>query len=148
MLTGFGCIFDCRANNRKVVTASGTPGYKAPEVSGATRSDSKKIDIFSLGVCMFMLSFCERPFGLDYENNPFDAINRDGCQNASYIQFLNMDGQFSEDSFEDLFIQTIRLNPASRPTVEQLIRHQWFKGAATLEEASAELKRRNLLVGN
>ena len=85
MLTGFGCIFDCRDNNRKIVTAAGTPGYKAPEVFSATRSDSKKIDIFSLGVCMFILYLCERPFGLEDENNPLDAINRDGCQNASYI---------------------------------------------------------------
>ena len=115
---------------------AGTDEYMAPEVFLGSKYEGEKADIFSIGILMFSLLKCFIPF-------PVDKITK----KRKYYSFLykNKEGKFWEilkdlgidefsPEFKDLFKKMVHFKPSQRPTIEEILSHDWMKEVTNLNE--------------
>lgn len=94
----------------------GTPGYKAPETKNFTSYDGYKADIFSAGMCLFLLV-------------------------APETLLKDLGSKLSEDC-ANLLKALINNNPDRRPSLNEIKGHKWFAdGVPSKEEVKAELRK-------
>mmetsp|Transcript_24382 Transcript_24382/g.36580 ORF Transcript_24382/g.36580 Transcript_24382/m.36580 type:complete len:393 (+) Transcript_24382:52-1230(+) len=109
----------------------GKPKYKAPEIFAAKPFDGTKADIFSLGVCLFIL-LVGKP--------PFSQANK-SCQ---YFKFLVVHGIKKMlphykvqvgDQAVDLMEKMLARIPSRRIDIKGILNHPWLtSGAVSIEE--------------
>ena len=138
----------------------GTPEHKAPEIYGIY--DGYKIDVFSLGNTLFMLTFGINCFEKDpaYSKIYPYAISKHQELKKIYweiLQKFNEKTKEASDDFKDLFDQIIEPNPEKRITIEKILQHKWFGKIRNMTpeqlkqyeieiELIDELKRREIVV--
>ena len=114
-------------NANNLNTFFGTLPYAAPEVVDNIPYDGCKADIFSLGVTLMNLSFnypglteASQSCGL-YKNIISNQIEK-------YFLLLN---EFIKDDiskeFKELFIWMVAYHPENRPSIQEILSHNWFK---------------------
>ena len=97
--------------------------YRPPELRiPNTRVDVEKVDVWSLGVCLFGLLFGVFPF----------LVNNNGevdYNNLIIIQHLR--GDLAEekiaDSTKDLIMKLLTFDPVARPNISSVLSHPYFK---------------------
>jgi cell cycle serine/threonine-protein kinase CDC5/MSD2 len=112
-----------------VTEPAGTPAYVAPEViapkafprSDGTVGYERPADVWSLGVCMYIMLFGMCPWN--------DAPNRPVAQKivADPLVFPEKLCTRVSDASRDLLTQMLRKRPAERPTIRQVLAHRWFR---------------------
>eukprot|EP00743_Colponemidia_sp_Colp-15_P001942 GILK01002114.1.p1 GENE.GILK01002114.1~~GILK01002114.1.p1 ORF type:complete len:470 (+),score=51.67 GILK01002114.1:200-1609(+) len=102
-----------------LVSQCGTPGYIAPEVL-AGNGYGKEIDMWSLGVILFILLCGYPPFYADTEMETFDLIK------ACRYEFADKFWSGISLQAKDLVSKLLRKNPADRLTASQVLRHPWI----------------------
>lgn len=123
----------------KFETFSGTLDFAAPEVLKGVPHSGKEIDVWALGVILYVLMTGECPFW-----NPEEAAKgmHEGTrarerleERLSAIRTTASQGQGSDpesdqdyQSILDLLLNCLRLEPHSRPSVELICWHQFFLG--------------------
>jgi len=121
-------------------TACGTPIYVAPEVLKGEGYD-KEVDIWSIGVVMYILLCGYPPFFDDGENMAalFEQIM------AGEFEFA--DPYWTDISAEakDLILHLLVVDPKERYTVDQALNHRWLKDESApdhnLPQFSAQFKK-------
>eukprot|EP00339_Tiarina_fusa_P010150 CAMPEP_0117038668 /NCGR_PEP_ID=MMETSP0472-20121206/27192_1 /TAXON_ID=693140 ORGANISM="Tiarina fusus, Strain LIS" /NCGR_SAMPLE_ID=MMETSP0472 /ASSEMBLY_ACC=CAM_ASM_000603 /LENGTH=464 /DNA_ID=CAMNT_0004748955 /DNA_START=19 /DNA_END=1413 /DNA_ORIENTATION=- len=108
------------ANARK--TVCGTPYWMAPELIQG-HEYTQKVDIWSLGVMMVECAEKDPPY---YEEDPVRALFRIVTEG---LPPLKQPGRWSND-FKDFHKQITTVDPNSRPTAAQLLRHPFISKAA------------------
>ena len=114
--------------------------YMAPEVKRGKEYDGEKADIFSTGVLLFTLRKGKIPFPI---SKNFNAENRTKklykyIKDKNEQKFWNtleksgIDG-FSPE-FKNLFFKMVAFNPKERPTIEEILNHDWMKEISKLNE--------------
>ncbi|CAK69350.1 unnamed protein product (macronuclear) [Paramecium tetraurelia] len=93
----------------------GTPGFVAPEILRDEFYDFK-VDVFSVGVIMYIIICGEEPFAGDY--NETITKNYQGQVDVSKLKV-------SEQGL--LFLKSLFEVKELRPTVKEAMNHQWFK---------------------
>jgi calcium-dependent protein kinase len=101
----------------------GSAYYVAPEV--LTRNYGPKIDIWSLGVCCYIMLTGKVPFFGETEEEIFDMV-------------LHAEVDFSPPTWpsslsaaaKDIVRKMLQRDPAKRPTAAELLRHRWLCAAA------------------
>lgn len=109
--------------NTNVGNPSGTRGWMAPELYQSSRCDSK-VDIFALG-CIFgyTLSDGKHPFGDD----PFDRSYRVKHRKPIVMMQEDLSIPYSEDEVAyQLILSMVEMDPADRPTVEEVLQNDFF----------------------
>jgi serine/threonine protein kinase len=96
----------------------GSPGYIAPEIFTKDQY-GKQVDIFSIGVVLFILLSGSHPFGSDM--NKMLKKNRDARIYFTPEDWTNV----SRDAI-DLVMQLTDPNPATRITAAEAVRHHWI----------------------
>ena len=97
-------------------TFCGTPEYIAPEMLLKKGHDTR-VDIWSIGVLMFELLAGYSPF--------VAKNNQDLYQNIRRLKI-----QWPKDMpplAKNLIGKILKLNPLDRPSLEEILNHQWFK---------------------
>jgi len=112
--------------------AVGTPGYLAPEVLTLLDDEqpySKEVDLWGVGVILYILLCGFPPFYGDNEDEIYDKIV---AGDWSFIPpFWNSVSQ----SAKDLITRFLTLDPKTRITVEEALNHPWIRDNNTLSEA-------------
>ncbi|CAD5213971.1 unnamed protein product [Bursaphelenchus okinawaensis] len=98
-------------------TFCGSPPYAAPEIFEGKRYTGPEIDVWSLGVVLYVLVSGVLPF----EGINLQALRDRVLSGRIRIPF------FMSTECEQLIRRMLTINPAKRPTLEQIKRHRWMK---------------------
>lgn len=99
-------------------TQCGSMAYSAPELLGSYNY-GKEVDIWSIGVCLYVLLTGSLPFG--------------NIESLTELHALMLDGTYTlpdamSESLKDLFLQMFQIKARKRITMEQLWAHPWIAG--------------------
>jgi serine/threonine protein kinase len=123
-------------------TLCGTPQYVAPEIitlgsvgpSNALNGYSHAVDMWSLGVILYIMLSGEPPF--DTELNPTMSL---------YQQIETGTYEFPADlwdpvspSAKDILVHLLEVDPNKRLTVSQALHHPWLTGRTTESSTSSQ----------
>jgi serine/threonine protein kinase len=97
-------------------TFCGTPEYIAPEMLLKKGHDTR-VDIWSIGVLMFELLSGYSPFVAKSNQDLYQNIRRLKIQWPKDMQPLA----------KNLIGKILKLNPLDRPSLQEILDHQWFK---------------------
>ena len=106
-----------------VSTACGTPGYIAPEVLNNT-GYGKEVDMWALGVVMFILLSGCPPFFDDSIQNLFKLIR------SGTFQFYQPEFDSVSDDAKDMIRRLLWVDKDARMTSGQVMDHPWMKTAS------------------
>jgi serine/threonine protein kinase len=113
--------------DKKVKLFCGTPSYMAPEIVGRKEYRGQPADVWALGVLLFALLTGSFPFkGLT------DADLYRKIQRGVY----SVPADVSPPA-KCIIDQMLRLDPAQRPTISEVLKDEWFIPPETLEEGMA-----------
>ncbi|BEJ14590.1 hypothetical protein CspHIS471_0403570 [Cutaneotrichosporon sp. HIS471] len=114
---GLAALIENPGDRKK--TICGTPNYIAPEVLFDTANGhSFEVDVWSVGVILYTLLIGKPPF----QTKEVKAIYRRIRENRY---------EFPEDkeisaSAQNLIMSILNTDPQERPTLEEILQHQWF----------------------
>lgn len=113
----------CTNEIGKLNTFLGTPSYAAPELHLRQKYYGKAIDIFSLGVCLFIIVTGSLPFKLAMPNDRFYQyfIRND------YVGFWKNRGINLSPSFMELFNNMAAFDFTQRPSISEIKQSAWMK---------------------
>jgi calcium-dependent protein kinase len=110
---------------KKLKQKLGTPYYIAPEV--LKRNYDQKCDIWSCGVILYILLCGYPPF-----NGPSDKVILQSVMNGKF-SFPEDEWSAVSESAKDLVKKMLDYNPATRPSAEKALSHEWFQQANKTE---------------
>ena len=128
---GFGCILEEENGEKKKLNEFlGSRNYCAPEIWKNIPYDGEKCDIFSLGVILFTLYFGH--FGF-VKSTPNDGLYK-LIMKKKYIDYWNKIGNLFgmtklnvvSPEYKNLYLKLVAKNPNDRPTIEEILNHEWF----------------------
>jgi len=103
----------------------------APEIHLNQPYEGVKVDVFSSAIILFIMVAQHPPFTTAQPVDPFyrcvaagrfDIFWRTHCKNKDEGM------EYFSEEFKDLIQQMLALEADKRPTVEQIMNHQWMKG--------------------
>lgn len=123
------CDFGYSKHERDSLPKSkvGTPGYTAPEIiSNKQHYDGKQADVWSAGVMLYVMLFCEYPFERPPDRNDDQRFQK------ILQRILRVDYSFPQsvpvsDGCKDLISKILVGDPDRRITVQQILQHPWYK---------------------
>lgn len=105
----------------KKYTICGTPNYIAPEVLGGKNvGHSFEVDIWAIGIMMYALLIGKPPFQAKDVQVIYERIKK-----TEYL--FPPDKPISYEA-KVLIQDLLSLNPLNRPTIDEIIQYDWFKG--------------------
>ncbi|KAE9556021.1 hypothetical protein FO519_000767 [Halicephalobus sp. NKZ332] len=110
---GFSNFYD---NNEMLNTFCGSPPYAAPEVFEGKKYNGPEIDIWSLGVVLYVLVCGVLPF----EGASLQFLRDRVLSGRIRIPF------FMSSECENLIRRMLTVDPKKRPTIEQIKKHKWM----------------------
>ena len=114
--------------------------YVAPEI-GSSHYDPIKSDIFSLGVCLFILISGKMPFG--QTNNSDQAFSNFSDDADDYFQKHEVDIGSNKELLE-LLKGILEPDPEKRLSIEEIKNSEWMKGSIpTLYQIRREIDSEN-----
>lgn len=114
---GLSAVTDQIHNDGLLHTLCGTPAYVAPEILAKKGYDGAKVDVWSCGVILFVLSAGYLPF-----NDP----NLMMMYKKIYKGEFRCPKWMSSD-LKRFLSRLLDTNPEKRITVDEITRHPWFK---------------------
>lgn len=119
----------CTLLKGNLKNSMGTFCYAAPEVYLGKKIDGKKIDIFSLGIILFVIVTGKKFFLLKETEFFYLNYSKNNMQ-ENYEKFIaNLDKECLNFSlnFRDLCFKMIKFNPDERPDYFDIKNHDWLK---------------------
>jgi len=103
-------------NKPQVSSCAGSPLYMAPEVF-ALQPHDEKVDVWSLGVCLYYMVVGSFPFIADSYGNLEECVLFEDVK----FPVLSL-----SETLEDLLARMLHKDPAKRITLQAIKQHQWF----------------------
>jgi serine/threonine-protein kinase SRK2 len=105
----------------------GTPGYTAPEIiSNKKHYDGKQADVWSAGVMLYVMLFCEYPFERPSDRNDHRRFQKI-LQRILKVDYTFPPNAIVSPECKDLLARILIDNPDKRITVQQILRHPWYQ---------------------
>lgn len=147
---GFACPLEGRDGTGTNTSMIGTPGYMAPEILSRQPYQGQVVDLFALGVILFILYSGHPPFSVASEEDNYYkliATNRsDLFWKAHSSPSRKPEGFYSEE-FKDLITCMLQFHPHQRLCIADIIGHPWLANAdvpaATTEQVRQEFATRH-----
>ncbi|KAL8590516.1 hypothetical protein ACOMHN_010952 [Nucella lapillus] len=114
-LTDFG-FSNMFAPGKKLETSCGSLAYSAPEILLGDSYDAPAVDVWSLGVILYMLVVGEAPFQEANDSETLTMIMDCKYHVPSHIS----------DTCKDLIGQMLQREPSKRATLAHIMRHPWL----------------------
>jgi len=130
-LADFG--FACYKNIDTLKSYRGTMTYMAPEIKEGKQYAGSQVDMFSIGVILFIIVQGIFPFKEARKEEYFYNLLLNG-KIDTYFQKVNGTG-LSED-FKDLILRFFSYDADQRPTIEQIRAHPWMNSQSFNYEAT------------
>jgi len=115
--------FAKNSNVSKLKSYKGTHTYMAPEIREAKIYDGKKVDIFSAGVILFILTQGIFPFQAAKKEDHYYRMIIKGDK-AGYFKATG--GQNLSPEFKDLFFRMCSYDPKKRISASEIRAHPWM----------------------
>jgi len=121
--------FACYKNIYNLQSYRGTMTYMAPEIKEGKQYDGTQVDIFSLGVILFIMAVGIFPF--------MEARNSDYFYNLlltgqTEIYWQKVQGTHLSSEFKDLMEKMFAHDANRRPTIDEIKDHPWMNSADAL----------------
>jgi len=111
-------------NVHKLKSYRGTKTYMAPEIKEGKTYDGRQVDIFSVGVILFIIVMGIFPFQEALSDDYYYKLLLTG-KKEKYWKKTGGSGLSIE--FKNLIESMISHDPSKRPTIKQLLEHPWMK---------------------
>ena len=134
---GFSIATEGRRGTGYLGSEVGTQGYMAPEILLHEKYKGESVDIFSLGVVLFIMRAYNPPFLRASLADPYYALLLN--KEANYWEFCSRkkpQGHFSDD-FKSLIRGMLAFEPEDRFSMRDIKRSAWYNGPATAPVVSA-----------
>jgi serine/threonine protein kinase len=118
-LADFGLAVRVDENEKSLMDKCGTPSYVAPEILAGT-GYGLQVDIWSLGVCFYMLMCGYAPFIGESDEQIFEAVK------CGELKFADLDWAHVSAEARHLVQRMLDRNPQSRITAPDILKHDWF----------------------
>ena len=115
--------FACYKNIDALKSYRGTMTYMAPEIKEGKQYKGTEVDLFSIGVILFIIVQGIFPFKEARKEEYFYKLLLDG-KIDTYFQKVN--GTGLSDDFKDLILKFFSYNGADRPSIEDIRAHPWM----------------------
>lgn len=127
-----GVSLDVSKTNGECDSRRGTVCYMAPEVNHLLEGetyDAYKADVYSLGMCLYVLIFGEFPVRESGDNSTgFDSETMGGLTGLKCSFGAKQWNSLSTDC-QDLLSSLLTMEPDDRPTVDEILQNEWFDSA-------------------
>lgn len=130
-LADFG--FACYKNIDSLNSYRGTMTYMAPEIKEGKTYKGQNVDMFSIGVILFIIVQGIFPFKEARKEEYFYNLLLQG-KHDTYFQKVNGTGLSGE--FKDLILKFFSYDGNMRPQVDQIRAHPWMQSATFNFEAT------------
>lgn len=124
--------FACYKSIDQLKSYRGTMTYMAPEIKEGKQYDGTQVDLFSVGVIIFIIVQGIFPFKEARKEEYFYNLLLTG-QIETYFEKVN--GTGLSDDFKDMILKLFSYNGSDRYTVDQLKAHPWLNKADFNQEA-------------
>jgi len=126
---GFACPLEGRDGsgfNRSVI---GTPGYMAPEILDKHPYQGQVVDLFAVGVILFIMLTQHPPFSMANSDDMYYKLLATQRSDLFWKAHSNRKaaGFFSEE-FKDLITCMLQVHPHQRLCMADIIGHPWMQG--------------------
>lgn len=139
-ISDFGLARKVTSDDEKIDSEfCGTHKYSAPEIIDNKPYD-KSVDIWSLGVIVYILLCGEYPFDCD------DRLLDEKITTADY-NTESYEWEILSEEAKDFVAKLLQMEPEKRMTIDEALKHQWLSGNAPkvqLGEMKKHLKKFNL----
>jgi len=151
---GFATLLCVKDGTGQLHTILGTESYMAPEIHLRKPYSGTSVDLFASAIILFIMLSGTPPFAkADPKSDPhyklFVAGRQDVFWKAHEKNKPKQPGQenFYSLEFRDLINAMLSLEPANRPTLEQIKGHAWYNGPiADVSSLKAEFLQRKKMV--
>lgn len=127
-----GVSLDVSGTNGQCDSRRGTVCYMAPEVNhllAGETYDAYKADIYSLGMCLYVLIFGEFPIKESEENSTTFDSDTMGCQTGLKCSFGAKQWNCLSEACQELLSSMLSMEPEERPTIDEVLENDWFSSA-------------------
>lgn len=110
----------------------GTVTYMAPEVNhllAGETFDAYKADVYSLGMCLYVLIFGEFPVKESDEHSTMFDSETMGCLTGLKCSFGAKQWNCISAECQELLSSMLTMEPEDRPTVDEILENEWFNSA-------------------
>ena len=121
----------------KLSSYRGTMTYMAPEIKEGKMYDGRQIDIFSMGVILFIIVQGIFPFKEAKKDEYFYSLILKGNLDKYWEK---VGGKSLSNDFKELILSIFSYDGSKRPTIKQLREHPWLK-----KPFSTKLTRQSLI---
>jgi len=126
----------------KVISATGTPHYRAPELKLRICEKPKKSDIYSAGVTLFVLLMGCLPYYEDQEINGYNLFELMMTQPEIFWEIhreLAENPEHFSQEFKELFFSMTQMEPEKRISLEQIKQSKWYSSPIYSDEELVDI---------
>lgn len=141
---GFAAPLEGRDGSGFLKTVLGTQSYMAPEIMERSPYQGHVVDLFALGIILFIMYSGHPPFNNAVPSDPHYKLLATNRADLFWKTHSNRKpaGFFSEE-FKDLITNMLQLMPHQRLSIADIIGHPWMQGPiASTEQVQQEFHNR------
>jgi serine/threonine protein kinase len=121
----------------------GTNGYMAPEMYNYEEFCTQPLDIFALGVLLFIMVKGSPPFQNAKQDDQYYKLFLNDTQKFWNVHFRKFKDDLPTNQLIDLLTKMLSHNPSERITISEIKESEWFNGPLpTPEDVYSEMAAR------
>lgn len=126
---GFACPLEGRDGSGINRSQIGTPGYMAPEIINKQPYQGQVVDLFALGVILFIMRSGHPPFSQASEEDRYYQLLATNRSDLFWKAHSNSQGKgqgYYTEEFKDLITCMLQFHPHQRLCIADLVGHPWL----------------------
>ena len=124
---GYGISLSGRNQDGFNRTTLGTPMYMSPEICDKRQYQGSDADLFAFGVTLMVARLVAYPFNTATMTDEKYKLLQ-GADSHLFWKTYKKTVPGLSDSFMQLITSMLQFNPASRPTMADVLGHEWMRG--------------------